>query len=123
VRSKDGGVGSSNNACSSHITQGGKRCNNVESSSPSRPKSKETCDVLQDDDSGCQNADAVGDVLEDGSVIVGPTPLAGGGERLARKPGGDDVHGFDLVPVEGGEVAVVRYAGEPMLQQRRAVLV
>jgi len=106
------------NTCPSHITQSGKRCNDSGAA-----ESKEPCDVLQDDDSGSKNANTVGDVGEDCSLIVRAFPLPCMGERLAWKPGAQDVDRFDLVPVDRGQVAEVRHTGPMMVEHLRTVFV
>jgi|TARA_R100000093_G_scaffold40844_1_gene21359 hypothetical protein len=44
-------------------------------------------------------------------------------ERLAWEPGADDVDGFDLVPVEHGQVAQVRHSRMVRSEHLRCVLV
>jgi hypothetical protein len=63
-------------------------------------ESKQPCDVLQDHDSGSKNANGVGDVGENGPLIVASQALPGMGKWLAWKPGAHDVDGFHLVPVD-----------------------
>jgi hypothetical protein len=93
------------------IPHAGKRSNDSGAA-----ESKQPCDVLQDDDAGSKNANTVGDVGEDCSLIVRAFPLAGMGERLAWKPGAHDVDRFDLVPVDGGQVAEVWHTGPMMVE-------
>ena len=44
-------------------------------------------------------------------------------ERLTWEPGADDVDGFDLVPVEDGQVAQVRHSRMVRSEHLRCVLV
>jgi len=93
------------------VPQSGKRSNDSGAA-----ESKEPCDVLQHDDSGSKNANAVGDVGEDCSVIIFSFSFPGMGEWLAWEPGAQDVDRFDLVPVDHGQVAEVRHTGPMMVE-------
>ena len=64
-------------------------------------------DVLEGDQWRLESPDGVGDERPDVSVVAGPVPLSCDAEWLARITGGEDVDGFDLPPVDGGDVAEV----------------
>jgi|TARA_R110000824_G_scaffold168746_1_gene345713 hypothetical protein len=93
------------------VPQSGKRSNDSGAA-----ESKQPCDVLQDDDSGSKNANGVGDVGEDCSVIVFSFSFPGMGEWLTWKTGAHDVDRFDPVPVDGGQVAEVWHTGPMMVE-------
>jgi len=86
-------------------------------------EASDSCDVFQDDESGSKNAEGVGDEGEDGSLIVRPALLPSSGEWSTRKSGAQGVDRFDLVPVDGGEVAEVPDTGPMVSKDLRAVLV
>ena len=52
-----------------------------------------------------------------------PGLLAGQGQVRTWKASRDDVDGLDVAVVDGGDVAVVRDAGEPVRHDLRGVLV
>jgi hypothetical protein len=51
--------------------------------------------------------------LEDRSLIFFSFSLTGLAERLAGKPGAHDIDWFYFGPVESGQIAQVRNAGDP----------
>jgi len=108
---RSAGVGCSYKTPSEVVPQSGKRSNDSGTA-----ESKDACDVLQDDDSGSKNADGVGDIGEDCSLIVFPFPFPGVGEWLAWESGAHDVDRFDLAPVDLRQVAEVWHTGPMMVE-------
>jgi len=100
------GVGSSNKSPPRVIPQAGKVPNDI-----GKSHRQVSGDVLQDDESRSQRANGIGHEGPEVPLIFGSLPLACVRERLAGVAAGEDVDGGNVGPVQGGDVAEVRYAG------------
>jgi hypothetical protein len=69
--------------------------------------------VLCHHEVGAELVDGLGHDVPQAGAVAGAEPgaAAGGGQVLAGEPACEDVHRFDLGPVDGGDVTEVRDAG------------
>ena len=78
-------------------------------------------DVLEHDHWWAKDRDGVADVGPEVSLVLLTQSAAGLTERLARVSASDDVNGLDGRPLDAGDVAEVRDAGEAVGEDRRRV--
>lgn len=70
-------------------------------------------DVFEEDPRGLAFPDDAGDIRPEVALVIGPAPLPGGAERLARIAREHAIHGSaPRAPVEGREVSPDRGGGE-----------
>lgn len=86
---------------------------------------EEAADILDHHQSGLEGLDGAGDVEpEAGAGAVGDArSQTGEADVLAGEAGGEDVDGLDLIPVDGGDVAMVGDVGPVPVEDLRGVLV
>lgn len=96
----------------------------------SESSSKEAWDVLHEDVSRSYQANDTGELRPEPAVVVEPSPLPGGAERLAGEAAGDEVDGLDAVGtasaaliVDVSHVGVAGHVGPVLGEDATAPLV